>query len=79
MDGSYIQHSIDTVEFLEGKNAAIRGDTQNPYPCGKQYLDWFIGFDSIVKTEPVEAFVVGLPNYTEPNWFSRPWQYFNTP
>jgi len=58
MNGSYWQHSLDTEEFLQGKNEAMSDGflgvprRSNPYPpSSKEWLDWSLGAETIIIIE----------------------------
>ena len=54
MNGSYAQHSSDTVEYQQGRNSAEWNlatpygvAINNPYSSDtKQWIDWQIGYES---------------------------------
>lgn len=54
MNGSYAQHSADTLEYQQGFNSAelnaaipYGSAITNPYPSStKERLDWQIGYES---------------------------------
>ena len=54
MNGSYLQHSMDTTEFLCGSQSKLDEtfnikESVNPHPSAtKEWLDWQLGYDSCV-------------------------------
>lgn len=53
MNGSYLQHSQNSKEYIEGKNSALRAvfgkeNIVNPYFSDtREWLNWQLGFESI--------------------------------
>ena len=71
MNGSYAQHSADTLEHQQGRNSAEINATHpyaptiyNPYPSSsKKWLDWQIGYDcwsNICPTFNVPSFDIDI-------------------